>query len=61
MGTLWRSCAKVPEAMEMSFGVVSGVVPGIGVLDMVQIHEREGEIWKGILIHWGFLVHWFEK
>jgi len=33
MGTLWCSCAKVHEAIELLFWVVSGVDPGIGVLD----------------------------
>ena len=33
MGTLLRSCAEVHEPIELSFGVVSGVTPGIDVLD----------------------------
>jgi len=33
MGTLLRSCAEVRAAIELSFGVVSGVTPGIHVLD----------------------------
>ena len=52
-GTLWRSCAKLRESFEMSFGVVSGVGSGIGVLDGGPHAPREGEI-SGV-----FLVHWF--
>jgi len=33
MGNLWRCCAKVREPIELSFGVVSGIGSGIGVLD----------------------------
>ena len=32
MGTLLRRCVKVRIAIELSFGVVSGVGPGIHVL-----------------------------
>ena len=51
---VWRSCAKVPEAMGLSFGVLSGVGPGIGVLDGIQFPKGTGEVF------WGSLVHWFE-
>jgi len=33
MGTLWRSCVKLHESIEMSFVVVSGVGREMGVLD----------------------------
>jgi len=33
MGTLLRRCVEVRIAIELSFGVVSGVGPGIHVLD----------------------------
>jgi len=33
MGTLLRRCVEVRRAIELSFGVVSGVGPGIHVLD----------------------------
>ena len=33
METLLRSCAKVCELIELSFGMVSGVSTGIDVLD----------------------------
>jgi len=29
----WQICAKVHEAMELPFGVVSGVGPHIGILE----------------------------
>ena len=43
MGTLLRSCVKVRKAIEMSFLVVSGVGPGINVLDGVHISQGKGE------------------
>ena len=33
MGILLRSCAEVRESIELSFGIVSVVGPGTGVLD----------------------------
>jgi len=33
MGNLLRTCVKVRQTIELSFGVMSGVGPGIGVLD----------------------------
>jgi len=33
MGNLLRRCVEVRKAIELSFGVVSGVGPGIHVLD----------------------------
>jgi len=33
MGTLLHSCVEVSRAIELSLGVVSGVGPGIDVLD----------------------------
>jgi len=33
MGTLWRTCVKVCEAIELLFGVVSGVSRGMNILD----------------------------
>ena len=42
MGTLWHSCAKVREPIELPFGVVSGVGPVIGVLDGGPHPPREG-------------------
>jgi len=35
MGTLLDSCVEVREPIKLSFGVVSGVGPGILVLDGV--------------------------
>jgi len=51
MGTLLRGCVKEREAIELPFGVMSGVDPDIGILDGVHIPQGEGEV---------FLVHWFE-
>ena len=42
MGTLWRSCEKVREAIKLSFGVVSGIGPGIGVLDKSMCPMEKG-------------------
>jgi len=39
MGTLLHSCA-----IELPFGAVSRVGPGIGVLDGVHVLEGEGEV-----------------
>jgi len=54
---LWRSCAKVCEAIELPFVVVSAVGPGIGVLDGGPHVPREWEVLWVFLDHWGFLVH----
>ena len=42
MGTLLRSCAEVRAAIELSFGVVSTVGPGIHVLDGVHVPKKKG-------------------
>ena len=44
MGTLLRSCAEVRAAIELSFGVVSGVTPGIHVLDGSPRASRGGVV-----------------
>jgi len=44
-GNLLRSCAKVREPIELSFGVVNGVGRGLGVLDGVHVPQGEGEVW----------------
>jgi len=44
MGTLLHSYAKVREAIEVSFDVVSGIGQGIVVLDGVHIPQGEGEV-----------------
>jgi len=41
MGSLLRSCAEVREPIELSFGVVSGVGPGLHVLDGVHVPPKE--------------------
>jgi len=40
-GPLLCSCAEVRAAIELSFWVVSGVTPGIHVLDGVHVPQRE--------------------
>jgi len=42
VGTLRRICVKVREPIELPFGVVSGVGPGIGVLDGLHIPKEKG-------------------
>ena len=44
MGTLLRSCAEVRAAIELSLGEVSGVGPGMGVVDRVDVPQAEGAI-----------------
>jgi len=44
MGTLLRSCVEVRTAIELSFGVVSGVGPGIHVLDGSHVPQGEGAV-----------------
>jgi len=44
VGTLLRSCAEVRTAIELSFGMVSGVGPGIDVLDGVHVPQGEGAV-----------------
>jgi len=50
MGTLLRSCVVVYEPIKLSFGVVSGVTPGIDVLDEVHVPQWEGAV-SGIFQH----------
>jgi len=44
MGNLLRRCVEVRIAIELSFGVVSGVGPGIHVLDGSPRASREGAV-----------------
>jgi len=44
MGTLLHRCVEVRKAIELSFGVVSGVGPGIHVLDGSPRVSREGSV-----------------
>jgi len=50
--TLLHSCVKVHEAIALSFGVVSGVSPGIGVDDFHILRWKGG---FGGCKCWGFL------
>ena len=45
-------CVKVLEAIKLAFWVVSGVGPGIGVLDGVYIPQGKGEVWNGLMVLW---------
>jgi len=56
MWTLLHSCAYI-EPIEVSFGVVSGVGPGIHVLDG-GLHAPKGRGCLGIFSE--FVPHWFE-
>ena len=48
MGTLLRRCVIVRIAIELSFGVVSGVGPGIHVLDgSPRASRARGCLWHG--------------
>ena len=55
MGTL-HSCAEVHAAIELSFGMVNVVTPGIYVLDGVHVRQEEG--W--ILGSFAPLAQWFQ-
>ena len=44
MGTLLRSCAKLREPIELSFGVVNGVGLGIPVFNGGQSAQGEGAV-----------------
>jgi len=46
VGTLLHSCAKVREAIELPFGVVSGVGPGIRLLD--EVLYRKCLLWHSV-------------
>ena len=48
MGTLLHSCAKVCETIKLPFEVVSGVGPGIGVLDESTSHKGKGISLNGL-------------
>jgi len=52
MGNLLHSCLEVREPIELSFGLMSGVGPGINVLDGGPRASRG----RGGL--WGFCLHW---
>jgi len=41
------------DAIELLFGVVSGVIPGIGVLDGVHVTQREREVFGGTFLSVG--------
>jgi len=57
VGTLLHSCAEVREPIKLSFGVVSGVGPGIYVLDGVHVPQKEGSV---LGIFWHLHPNWFQ-
>ena len=57
MGPLLHSSVEVCESIELSFGKVSGVVPGIGVLDEGPCAARVSGGFYDILPP---LTHWFQ-
>jgi len=57
MGLLLHSSAEVRAAIELSFGMVSGVGPDIRVLDGGHVPQRGGAV-LGIFRH--LRPHWFE-
>jgi len=55
--TLLHSCAEVRAAIELSFKVVSGVTPGIHVLDGgLRASSARGEFWGRLPP----LAQWFQ-
>jgi len=44
MGPLLCSCVEVRAAIELSFGMLSGVNPGIHALDRVHMPQKEGAV-----------------
>ena len=61
MGTLLRSCVKVCKAIELSFGAVSVVGPGIHVLDGgPHASTGSGCFWHGFRYLAKIWLHWFQ-
>jgi len=52
MGNLLRSCAEVHAAIELSFGVVSGVDPHIDVWNGGQRGSRGRVDFRVVCPHW---------
>ena len=55
MGNLWRCCARTCEAIELPFGVMSGVDPRNGVLDWGPDRRGKGAVLR-ILMPIGYYV-----
>jgi len=55
MGPLLRSCVEVREPIELSFGVVSGVGPGIDVWNGGQPGSREWVDFGVVCLHWSIV------
>ena len=61
MGNLLRRCVELRKAIELSFGVVSGVGPGIHKLDGSPRASRgRGCFWHGFWHFSAFLPHYFQ-
>jgi len=50
---------EVRAVIELLFGLVSGVGPGIHVLDGVHVPQKKGAV-LGIFRHLQLHLHWFE-
>jgi len=50
MGSLLHCCVEVHELIKLSLGVMSGISLGIGVLDEVQVPQREKGLWEGFAL-----------
>ena len=63
MGPLLHSCVEVRELIELSFGVVSGVGPGIDVWNGCPRVSRERVDFAVVCLHWpnGFSGQIFKR
>jgi len=61
MGTLWCNCAKLHETIKMSFGMVSEVGRGMGVLDGIHIPQGEGDGFDVGLLIWDLPLYHQQK
>ena len=60
MGTLLHGCAEVRELIELSFGVVSGVGPGIDVENGVHMPQKEEAVLRIFRHLHPYLFEWAE-
>ena len=52
MGPLLRSCVEVCLPIELSFGVVSGIGPGIDEWNGIHMSQGEGVDFGVVCPHW---------
>jgi len=57
-GNQWGLSGVVVQKCELPFGTVSGISPGAGVLDGVDILQREGKVWVFSGPLGAFWIHW---